>query len=772
MKKMNFKKVLFDHGEKIAFGAVALAGLAALGMSRWAPYREKDPYDLAVKVREAEQQQKVSTWPEAEQAKFVDTENIYEKAQRLLAGIDEARLDFGRTLDGFYEPVIPPKQPVDEPKWLPVRQLIADSGYLLYEKALAYDPTLLAEDGTPLTPGLTNEEDSTTPDDGLDDFRPVQPPVGAEGSEGLPGYGLSGYGPPGMAGAGRGGAAGARGGAAGARGGGAGARGGAAGRGGAGGARGGAAGGRGGPPGMMAGYEGAMPGMMGEGGEYGYGGYGGVGMPVEGVAKRYVAVRGVVPIKAQEEELARARSQSRVEVAGLLTYTDFELERQKAVAGPDPWAGPWEKVDIQVAQDVLQDQARFDYDEVDPMVQNAVFTMPLPGRVMGNWKKTGTHPALTQYGDSAEAQEKADKLQQMIADYAEEMERQQKELPQFGGFATQQWDVGQIGRQMVQDDSYMSNYMSSMPGMMGQPGANGQDGTTFTKEDIKALITAGGTYALFRYLDFDVQPGNAYRYRVRLKLLNPNFGMAADQVARADVAEEQYRETEWSDPTPATIVPDDTRHYLASVEQGGTRQPDRARFELFQWSTETGTTVSEFLSIEPGQFIAGTQPAEVLDVAGQTFESKDFTFASDDMLVDIDRSAPGLASVRPELNLNRKFEAPAQVLIVNESGQLEVQDAYSDAAPRAAAEKQQESIGEFYAYLKEAALPTGEETGLSGEYGSMMEAMYGGGEGSPLRRGRRNRGASPGMMGMPEGTMPEGGIPTGRRPRRGAASSP
>lgn len=780
MKKLsgvNWKKALLSHGEKIAFGVVALAGVAALGMSRWAPYSEKNPGVLIDQAQKAEQAQKTSTWPEAEQAKFADTENIYAKAQSLLAGIDESRLEFSRTLDTIFDPVIPPKQPVDEPKWLPVRQLIASSGYLLYEKAVAYDESLIGPDGTPLEPGLNGVEEPATPDDGLgDDFRPAQPPagLGEEGVPGLPGY--SG----GPLGAGmRGGAGGTRGGGA------AGGRGGASGgRGGASGGRGGASGGRGGAgssgspvPGMagggrggagIGGYEGAMPGMAGEEGMYGMLG---AGTPVEGVAKRYVAVRGVVPLKAQEEELARARSQSRPEVAGLLTYTDFELERQKAVAGPDPWAGEWQKVDIQVANDVLQDQARFDYDPVDPTVTNAVFTMPLPGRVMGDWQTNGTHPALTQYNESEEAKQRAEKLQQMIADYAAELERQQKELPQFGGFAGQQWDVGQVGRMMVQDEGYMN----SMPGMMNQPGPNGEQGLNLTKDDIKALITAGGTYVLFRYLDFDVQPGNAYRYRVRLKLINPNANMAADQVARHDVAEGQYRWTEWSEPTPATVVPEDTRHYLASIEPGGTRQPDRARFELFQWSTETGAFVSEFLSIEPGQFIAGTQPAEVLDVAGQTFESKDFTFTSDDMLVDIDRSPPGLASVRPELNLGRRFEVPAQVLIVNDSGQLEVQDPYTDAAPRVAAEKQQERMADAYAYLQEAAAPTGEETGLPGEYGSMMEAMMGGGGrgggdgGNPLRRGRRNRGRMPAMG--EEGMMP-GGAAGGRGggsppPRRG-----
>jgi hypothetical protein len=762
IKNLNWKSFLVDHGEKIVFGVVALLGLAALGMSRWAPYK-KDPYDLIQQAKKAEADQKVSQWPEDKQQALVSDKNIADKARTLLTGLDEAPYVFGRTLNMMTWPVIPPKKQVEEPTWFPVRHLLADFGTGIFPKAAVFDDTLVAAaDGstqdaaggaaTEKTPkertGLPRGRD-------LEDIKPAEPLGGADGMTGPTSGPAGAHGGSSAAQSGGGRGAGRDRGPAAGRGPGAAGRGpGAAGGGtGRGAARGpgGASRGPGRGPGQTSADPTAMMAQMygGASGEPGAG-YGSSGGPVEAISKRYVAVRGVFPIKDQEKALAEARgAQSTAEVAGLIDFTDFELQRQKALPGDDPWAGEWEKVDYQVANDVLDEVAQFAFDEVDPGVTNSVFTMPLPARVAGVWGRKGTHPALSQYELTDEFKKKHEWLQRKIAEYARQLEEQNKDVVKVGGFANVQYDAGQVGRMMMGDQNYMSSMMGEMGGMYGQPGrrgANGGQGMQLTQDEIKSMITASGTYLLFRYIDFDIQPGNAYRYRVRLQLRNPNLGLPADQVASPRVAEDPTRWTVWSEPSLPVVVPKDTRHYLVNIEPPRGREGERAWFQMFQWSSDTGTVVKEELPIEPGQFIAGTRKADVLDIAAGTYEPKEFEFTSTDMLVDIAREAGGLAAARPELGVKRNFQVPAQVLVVNDSGQLEIQDPVSDAPARTNEDEYIKARDEWYSQLKET-----EELASTDGYGMGEE---GGGRGpgaaNPLRRGRgRAAGSRGGPMGSP-----------------------
>lgn len=774
LKGLDWKQLLVNHGEKLVLGLVVVIGLAAIATSRWAPYREKNPYALIENVEKAKQVHATSTWPEAEQEKFKTDQDISEKAQRLLASLDESQFAFSRSLPAMHWPVIPQQQPIDEPRWYPVEKLLATSGAILYPTAPAYEDLLTAAED-PEAPEAAEERQSPTGRQSSD-FLP-RPTGGATGAADPYGVGgTTGYTPPGMAPptGGRGPAAGSRGPGAGGRGpaaaGGRGA-GGPGGRGPAAGGRGGGAGGRGAGAGRGAGPGGTpamgtagmgMAGMDMTGMGMGYeGGYGMSTGPVEAEAKRYVSVRGVFPIRSQERELARAlNAQSTAQVIDALQFVDFELQRQIAVPGDNPWAGPWEKVDLQVANDVLNEAAFFDADVVDPSVTNPVFTMPLPGRLAGSWTEgNASHPSLTKFDLDPAAKEKLEYLNAKIAEYAKQNEELLKDQVQIGGFASQTFDTAKVGRAMMNDPSAMNDLTGGYGGMQ-RPGARGAgDATTpLTKDEIRQYITASGTYLLFRYVDFDVRPGNAYRYRVRLQVLNPSYGLEAGEVLRNEIAEGQTRWTDWSEPTPPEVVLPDTRYFLTTVEPGGARASDRARFELFQWSDEIGMVVSSYLPVETAQFIGGTTSADVIDPAANTFEPRDFDFSSGDMLVDIVKPPTGLERAHQELALGRNFQLPEQVLVVNDWGGLEVQDPISTAGERVARENFQKTMATEYDYLK-TPVTTGEgELGYEGDPAAAMGAGRGGGgrggaggRSNPLRRRGSGGGGFSGPPGMSGG---------------------
>ena len=71
---------------------------------------------------------------------------------------------------------------------------------------------------------------------------------------------------------------------------------------------------------------------------------------------------------------------------------------------------------------------------------------------------------------------------------------------------------------------------------------------------------------LFRFFDFTVEPGKHYRYRVRLMLTNPNYGLSARYLETEELAKERLIETDWSDPTEIISVPRDSRLLAGPVK--------------------------------------------------------------------------------------------------------------------------------------------------------------------------------------------------------------
>jgi hypothetical protein len=62
-------------------------------------------------------------------------------------------------------------------------------------------------------------------------------------------------------------------------------------------------------------------------------------------------------------------------------------------------------------------------------------------------------------------------------------------------------------------------------------------------------------YRLFRYIDFDVQPGKTYCYRVKLVALNPNYELPKRFLTESSSAGKLLLETEWSPPCrPVSVV--------------------------------------------------------------------------------------------------------------------------------------------------------------------------------------------------------------------------
>ncbi|MDR2170381.1 MAG: hypothetical protein LBP59_09585 [Planctomycetaceae bacterium] len=70
---------------------------------------------------------------------------------------------------------------------------------------------------------------------------------------------------------------------------------------------------------------------------------------------------------------------------------------------------------------------------------------------------------------------------------------------------------------------------------------------------------------LFRYLDYTVEPGKSYRYRVKLILANPNYGMSEGDVANIELTKNPYLETDVSNASNRVTIPPDSRILARTV---------------------------------------------------------------------------------------------------------------------------------------------------------------------------------------------------------------
>ena len=773
------KSLFVDHGEKIGLGVIALAVLVILSGSRFLPV-PGTPQDILTKVEEGKRKIDANNWSPEKGAEYALVDFVQE-VDKLRQPPPAQAYEFSTAV---FQPLYRKQEQAREPDLLPVLDLVAQADIVILGKSTLPNMDMVGADGMSLdgsmpgesmldASGLPGQNGQMTEEDLYDRFAP-RTNVGGGLGGGFPGApGLPGG--PGMLGPGGGHGGG----------GGAGIPGGGApgatrpGRPGSGRGRGSDRRSAEGPEAGHGGGLSSMPGMSGMPGMGEMGGMMGMGSSMEPDGKLVIAVRGVWPIKDQLQKIQRALNLDSLNMASqYLNLVDFNLERQTAVAGPDPWAGEWEPVNAETAMEVLDQAADYEMDPVPITIQDGVITSPLPYRLQGRWGELATHPRIRGFQLSDEEIKKEEAFQARIREQYEKAIAAQGGLrPTPKGFATRGFSGrsndfrGMASDLMNQGSQEMFTEMG-MPGMgmpgMGMPGMaggrpgipGGPRGAAMKADDVKArlkMVTAAGTYVLFRYFDFDVRPGMAYRYRVKLQVENPNFNRPVEQLVAPSVALGETRETPQSSISNPAVVPNTVNYFVKEIRRDPAREavtsgrPGRAVavMQMYEQDSEFGTINSDLINLSsPGQFIGETKDSLRLDVSKPVYKTEKVTFSSGDVFVDASGDMELAAANHPDLKIppaNRgQVGMPGELLVVTEVGELKTLD------PMTRYDRQR-SLEEFvkgqrgpYEDIKDKEdAPAG---GLDGAYPGMNpEDMM--------------------MMGMP-GAPEMGSRKPGRKPRR------
>ena len=399
---------------------------------------------------------------------------------------------------------------------------------------------------------------------------------------------------------------------------------------------------------------------------------------IESQPVRYISVRGVFDLRKQVQNYAKALNVSEAEATRLVEFLDFKLERQTADSKNGPWSD-WEPVDIDVAKDYLNMALDFDSDVVSVGVRNPVLTMPLPSRLMGVWRNNVNHPAVKNF-ELSEAEIEAEAIfNREILEQARTQNKAIKQRRAPGGFSEMQLDVGRMQQDYFEQTDVRQITKVFDNELKGTPAEVKKK----LMEKIRAQVSAVGNLVLYRYIDFDLQAGKSYRYRVLLVLRNPNYDQPIERLVHPSVAEAEVLMTPVSEPSNVASVSPDYAYFLSRVTPSRGIINEQAEMQIFQWYDKTGTMIRGNLTMEPGHFIGGTTKTYVLNPAATKFEEEDAVpFSTNDLLID------ALAVGRLDSRLHSDLKLPRNltrgelgvspyVLVADQSGQLRELDPVS-----------------------------------------------------------------------------------------------
>lgn len=298
-------------------------------------------------------------------------------------------------------------------------------------------------------------------------------------------------------------------------------------------------------------------------------------------------------------------------------------------------------------------------------------------------------------------------------------------------------------------------------------------------------------FRLFRFVDRSVVPGKRYRYRVRLMLINPNYGQEPRLLERVELGADRYITTDWSKPTDVVLVPRDDRLLVRSVKPPARiTQAPTASILLTKWVNDKGVEADKKIEkayrgqmlnlpgckypeeerkprpkkkpqkshLQPGGPMAPgeegmfpVQPEEATqpemprlgELTGPRREPIDVDYLTESILldmrggyrIDLRRYEYGGVNPKPELN------APGEVLLLDPEGNLVVQSDLEDEAELKKIEESDKAPGQDM--MGPGMMPGGMPEmvpGMEGMPGEMLMPGMEGASGRKDRRGKDSRG--------------------------------
>jgi hypothetical protein len=179
---------------------------------------------------------------------------------------------------------------------------------------------------------------------------------------------------------------------------------------------------------------------------------------------------------------------------------------------------------------------------------------------------------------------------------------------------------------------------------------------------------------MIRAIDFTVQPGETYRYQVRIVVVNPNL-YHVDVNPGVDTESPELLGP-WSvEPTDAVTLPADVSAYALNMVPRGRRDEPQVKFQLVRWIPEDGHTVTRTDDAGPGELIGEFASSQVPQGEGKKPVMTPVDFNSRQFVLD---SIGGQLPAPKALKSTAPFDEPALALLLRPDGSVAVHTQASD----------------------------------------------------------------------------------------------
>lgn len=185
---------------------------------------------------------------------------------------------------------------------------------------------------------------------------------------------------------------------------------------------------------------------------------------------------------------------------------------------------------------------------------------------------------------------------------------------------------------------------------------------------------------LFRFIDFNIEPGKTYRYQVKLILNNPNYNLDLAHLEKPELAQRESRESPWSDPSPPIQVPYVDRYYADDVKgASGDLEPFQSVTVRWWFPQLAADGFIKFESLMRGARLSSLGDATISYAApgSGVADSASLPFNSGAMLLDFSWERPE-AKLRGPSERPLMVNRPAEALLINPRGQLLIRSQLMD----------------------------------------------------------------------------------------------
>jgi hypothetical protein len=287
------------------------------------------------------------------------------------------------------------------------------------------------------------------------------------------------------------------------------------------------------------------------------------------VGERWAIVTGLIPIKEQLNLYVDKFSSSVLPdvLRDRPMYILYDVERAEIVPGKNSDELEWQRLDF--LTEFLQKRSLWSGgNAVDP-VDQAFFAPQVPGKFPMAYPLP---PVTKKFGEEVAHPPFIPMLTDSQMEELKQTEKIREQLRK---------NMFDIKPEDILDNPFGSsdNRIGTTTGSGNIDGSTPQGRNRRTRrgaqepeedEEIKSVLVDN---YLFRFLDFNVESGKTYRYRVRLYLANPNYRLAPNYLEDETLSKESYIVTEFSAPSNMVTIPLESRVLTTNVFAADQRQP-------------------------------------------------------------------------------------------------------------------------------------------------------------------------------------------------------